>query len=331
MGRCCLTCNDGRDVMGHGDFESIHKPGAKRISLLSLLAASAWQQRQRMWEILDASLPPDLNSWLDNVKSLAGRWRVVRGAESDFAGRGVAVLWHEELPGRTANVRCMLEQFRALGLATVVIADGGEEPAGENAALAALADALVVLDGEGGAFSRFSAWKAAFEAFPSLRQTCELTLCDDSLLASDSYSSIYKDMAGVRCDFWSISMFRGEVARGDVPHLNCHHLVLRSGALAHENFARFIGAVGTGMSRRAVADMETAFSLWLEAGGVAPGCFRSYELDKKWKKALEEHVPLVRVEDIRSGAADAKHPGWREVLTRQGCPEGLLESVSADS
>ena len=81
----------------------------------------------------------------------------------------------------------------------------------------------------------FTSWKAAFEAFPSLYEAAEVTLCNDSVFAPiGSYAPVYQTMASIPCDFWGMS-FSHEI----MPHMQSFHLVLRKKALQHTAFKHF--------------------------------------------------------------------------------------------
>ncbi len=299
MGRCCLTWNDGRDVMGWGDFESIHKPGAKRILLQSLRAASTWQQRQRAWELLDARLRPDLNAWLDRPKTLAGRWRVRAGAGLDLSGRRCAVLCHVAGAGRPVSTARQVRLLRELGLAVLAVG-GSETDAGCDGSLA--------LDF---AARRLPAWKAAFEAWPSLAQASEVTLCDDTVLAPGTYEPMYRDMEKVRCDMWGAALnFCG------APCLHPAHLVLRPAALAHEGRARFFAAVDAVDDDAVLDGWDEAFSLWMEMSGLGLGCYRTWDTAKHWEKAVRDGVPCLEHDCLARIGADGA--ALEKALARAG-------------
>lgn len=85
----------------------------------------------------------------------------------------------------------------------------------------------------------FTSWKAAFEAFPSLYDAKEVTLCSDRVFAPiGSYAPVYQTMASIPCDFWGMT-FSHEI----MPHMQSFHLVLRKRALQHPAFKNFIAAV----------------------------------------------------------------------------------------
>lgn len=302
--------------MGYGDFESIHKPGAKRLSLTAQLSPSPWQQRQRAWEILDTSLPPNLNAWLENVHHLAGGWQSVSSFDA-LADEGAALVVHDQDVCHPDNTKAMVRQLKNEGLTVILAVACGEEGVDATKNLDLEADGLLAVTAP--CRSLFTALKAAFEAWPSLREVCELSLCSASVLASGDVSAIRSAMRTVRCDYWSAS-----VERSGVPALNCEYLALRAKTLGHEAFARFMGAVGESPDKKKAKAMETAFSIWLEMSGLAPGSYRSYDVRQHWEKALREHVPFIRVSDIVSGMADQRWPGWREAAREGGVPKDLL-------
>ncbi len=293
--------------MGRGDFESIRKPGAKRILLQSLLAASTWQQRQRAWAALDACLAPGMNAWMEQTRSLRDRWRLSHGADLDVRGR-CAVLCHIASRSLPVSARRQARLLRELGCLVLVVADADPGFA---------CDGLLLTDF---APRRLPAWKAAFEAWPALAHAREVTLCDDTVLAPGSFAPMYHDMDRVRCDMWGAVL-----RRGDVPCLHPSHLVLRPAALAHEGRARFFNAVDAVDDDAVLDGWDTAFSLWMEMSGLSLGCCRSWDTEKHRLRAVRENLPCL--EDAALAGCD--RAGLMEELARAGWSREEITELAA--
>ena len=174
----------------------------------------------------------------------------------------------------------------------------------------------------------FTSWKAAFEAFPSLYDAKEVTLCNDSVFAPiGSYAPVYQTMASISCDFWGMT-FSYEV----MPHMQSFYLVLRKKALQHPAFKKFILAVAADNNRDIAVGYEVRFSLWLELHGLHAGCYRPYNLYTKiaanptfrWEKILREGIPLLKRELFKAPKRISVLSAWQGEVEKYYYPAELI-------
>ena len=174
----------------------------------------------------------------------------------------------------------------------------------------------------------FTSWKAAFEAFPSLSDAKEVTLCSDRVFAPiGSYAPVYQTMASIPCDFWGMT-FSHEI----MPHMQSFHLVLRKRALQHPAFKNFIAAVAINNNRDMAVGYEVSFSLWLELHGLTAGCYRPYNLyssitvplGARWKKYLRDGVPFLEREIFKSQGGIVALPAWQGEVEKYHYPAHLI-------
>lgn len=239
--------------------------------------------------------------------------------KDDFAGETVVVVAHWDMDARVdPYVRYMLDHFSSLGWKTVF---ASANPIQDDN-LEKLADAVLYRTCPG---YDFTSWKAALSVFPSLLQSRELVLCNDSVFgAIGSYAPMHEVMNGVDCDFWGITM-----SREIMPHLQSYHMVFREKALRHEAFIAFFNRVRLSDDRTTAISYETRFSLWLANHGLRPGAFASLSPEvtsdinpscEYWKHLLEAGVPLIKRELLYKNDRNVNLNGWASLLSCRGYP-----------
>lgn len=176
----------------------------------------------------------------------------------------------------------------------------------------------------------FTSWKAAFEAFPSLYEAKEVTLCNDSVFAPiGSYAPVYQTMDSIPCDFWGMT-FSYEI----MPHMQSFHLVLRKKTLQHSAFKQFISAIVADQNRNIAVGYEIRLSLWLELHGLQAGCYRPYHLHTKiaanptiqWKRCFREGIPLLKREFFKTQGRLFALPAWQEEVEKYHYPAQLISN-----
>ena len=298
-----------KDIMSR-----LSSPKARRISLLRILSIFPWRARRKAIHLI--------GDYLNTTCSLDGAYSIVRGSELNFSNTEVVLLAHWD-PENIVDpyVLYMAKHLKQLRKKIVLCS---------TAPLAELPD-LDVIDAivcrTCGGYD-FTSWKAAFDAFPSLYEAKELTLCNDSVFAPiGSYEQIYQKMALIPCDFWGLT-FSYEI----MPHIQSFFLVLRKHALQHQAFKHFISAISVNQNHEEAVGYEVRFSLWLELHGLQAACYRPYNLVskiatnpmKKWERCLHDGIPLLKRELFKTQGRIAPLPRWKHIVESYNYPAQLI-------
>lgn len=290
-------------------------PLPRRISLLRRLSLSPSQARRKALSLV--------GDCLDGSCSLDGAYVIQHGGEQDFSREAVVLLAHGD-PENIVDpyVLHMAEQLRQLGKKIVLCS------AAPLATLSQEVERFAAIVCRTCAGDDFTSWKAAFEAFPSLHEAREITLCHDRVFAPvGSYAPAYQKMASISCDFWGMTLSH-EV----MPHMQSFHLVLRERTLRHPAFKRFMAAVAANDSRHIASGYEVRFSLWLELHGLRAGCYRPYTLLApkiidplfRWKKCLRDGIPLVKRDFFMEEGRRVALPAWQDEMEKYNYPARLI-------
>ena len=290
--------------------------------MLFLAARMRWKNNMcRRVSLLRQGYPPDddFEAWKRDVRNFVNAsfdipaGRILAGAGIDFSGAEVVLVAHWD-PQRVVDpyVRQMCRHFRLLGKRVVLCS--AEEPVGVSAE-PDWADAVLHRTCPG---YDFTSWKAAFALFPTLFQSREVTLCNDSVFAPvGSYAPVYAAMERMTCDFWG--MVYSDERR---PHLQSFHLVLRENTLRHQAFRQFLDATPGDANRMRAIGLEFRFGAWLELHGLRPAAYFSLGNDVN-----ESHTIY--------GKTSRCNPSlhfWR-ILLQHGCPvfkRALLKATTKD-
>lgn len=263
-----------------------------------------------------------IGHYLKETCLLNGAYTISYGAERDFTNSEVALLAHWD-PENIVDpyVLYMARHLKQLGKKVILCS---------AAPLAALPQETDIFDAivcRTCAGYDFTSWKAAFEAFPSLYEAAEVTLCNDSVFAPiGSYAPVYQTMASIPCDFWGMTL-----SHEIMPHMQGFHLVLRKKALQHQAFKHFIAAVAIDNRDMAVG-YEVSFSLWLELHGLTAGCYRPYKQHTKlaanptvrWEKCLQDGIPLLKRELFKANGCISALPAWQGEVEKYHYPAHLI-------
>lgn len=290
-------------------------PRSRRISLLHVLSFSPKKARHKALSLV--------GDCLDGSCSLDGAYVIQLGGEQDFSREAVVLLAHWD-PENIVDpyVLHMAEQLRLLGKKVVLCS------ASPLAVLPQKMDCFAAIVCRTCPGYDFTSWKAAFEAFPSLYDAREVTLCNDSVFAPvGSYVPVYQKMASISCDFWGMT-YSHEV----MPHMQSFHLVLREKTLRHPAFKRFMAAIAANGKRNVAVGYEARFSLWLELHGLRAGCYRPYNLLTKiainpivrWKKCLRDGIPLLKRELFKAEGRITALPAWQDEMEKYNYPARLI-------
>ncbi len=115
----------------------------------------------------------------------------------------------------------------------------------------------------------FTSWKAALHCFPSVLNSKELLLTNDSYFGPIySFDKIHARMATVPCDFWGLN-YSLEIA----PHLQSFYLVFKPQVLQHECFTKFFDHVGMDNGKDVAVAYEVSLALWLESYGFTGAAY----------------------------------------------------------
>lgn len=310
FGKVCLFCKN--KIWSRLNLPA---PRSRRISLLRDLSLFPSRARRKAVSLiggcLDDSCPP------------AGAYVVPHGGERNFSREEVVLLAHWDAENIVdPYVLYMADQLGRLGKKVVLCSASPPEtlPQGMDCFAAIVCRTCAGCD--------FTSWKAAFEAFPSLYDAGEVTLCSDGAFAPvGSYASVYRTMASIACDFWGMTLSH-EV----MPHMQRCHLVLRERALRHPAFRRFMASIAATDKPNAAVGYEVRFSLWLELHGLRAGCYRPYNLLRKtavdpmhrWKKCLRDGIPLLKRELFSAEGRIAALPAWQDEVEKYGYPARLI-------
>lgn len=290
-------------------------PRSQRISLLRTLSLLPFQARRKARCLI--------GHYLEGSCSLSGAYTIPHSNERNFADEEVVLLAHWDPENIVDSyVLYMARHLKQLGKKIILCS---------AAPLAALPQETDIFDAivcRTCAGYDFTSWKAAFEAFPSLYEAAEVTLCNDSVFAPiGSYAPVYQTMASIPCDFWGMS-FSHEI----MPHMQSFHLVLRKKALQHTAFKHFIAAVAINDNRDIAVGYEVRFSLWLELHGLKAGCYRPYNLHTKiaanptvrWEKCLRDGIPLLKRELFKANGCISALPAWQDEVEKYHYPAYLI-------
>lgn len=304
---CC-----GNNIFSHLDFSA---PKSRRISLLRALSIFPSQACRKAHCLI--------GHYLEEPCSLNGAYTIPYGNEKNFANSEVALLAHWD-PENIVDpyVLYMARHLKQLGKQVILCSAA---PLTTLPQETNIFDAIVCRTCAG---YDFTSWKAAFEAFPSLYEAKEVTLCNDSVFAPiGSYAPVYQTMASISCDFWGMT-FSYEV----MPHMQSFYLVLRKKALQHPAFKKFILAVAADNNRDIAVGYEVRFSLWLELHGLTAGCYRLYNLHTKiaanptvrWEKCLRDGIPLLKRELFKAKGCISALPAWQGEVEKYPYPAHLI-------
>ena len=304
---CCSN-----NIFSHLDFSA---PKSRRISLLRTLSIFPSQACRKAHCLI--------GHYLEEPCSLNGAYTIPYGNEKNFANSEVALLAHWD-PENILDpyVLYMARHLKQLGKQVILCSAA---PLTTLPQETDIFDAIVCRTCAG---YDFTSWKAAFEAFPSLYEAKEVTLCNDSVFAPiGSYAPVYQTMASISCDFWGMT-FSYEV----MPHMQSFYLVLRKKALQHPAFKKFILAVAADNNRDIAVGYEVRFSLWLELHGLHAGCYRPYNLYTKiaanptlrWEKILREGIPLLKRELFKAQKRISVLSAWQGEVEKYYYPAHLI-------
>lgn len=246
---------------------------------------------------------------------------LIKGNDADFTDQEVVLLAHWD-PDSIVDpyVAAMGEHFSGLGKKIILC----------SASVLTLesstswATAVVCRQSPG---YDFTSWRAAFEAFPSLYKSQEVTLCNDSVFSPiGSYREIYKKMQTVKCDFWGLT-----ASLETIPHIQSFHIVLKKTTLENLALKKFFSAVPLKNSRELAIAFERYFTLWLELHGLQPGVFvpfvKGVQINPTityWKQLLEWGVPTLKRELLTKGGALAPMKGWYDAIISNGYEINLI-------
>lgn len=290
-------------------------PKSRCISLLRPLSLFPSQARRKARFLI--------GQYLEGSCSLNGAYTILYGDEMDCTNSEAALLAHWD-PENIADpyVLHMAHHLKQLGKKVILCSAA---PLTTLPQETDIFDAIVCRTCAG---YDFTSWKAAFEAFPSLYDAKEVTLCSDRVFAPiGSYAPVYQTMASIPCDFWGMT-FSHEI----MPHMQSFHLVLRKRALQHPAFKNFIAAVAINNNRDMAVGYEVSFSLWLELHGLTAGCYRPYNLyssitvplGARWKKYLRDGVPFLEREIFKSQGGIVALPAWQGEVEKYHYPAHLI-------
>lgn len=290
-------------------------PKSRRISLLHAISIFPFKARYKARVLI--------GNYLEKSYSLDGAYIIPYGSKNNFFNDQVVLLAHWD-PENIVDpyVLHMASHLKQLGKKVILCSAA---PLTAMPQYADCLDAIICRTCQG---YDFTSWKAAFEAFPSLYEAQEITLCNDSVFAPiGSYISMYHTMSTIVCDFWGMT-FSYEV----MPHMQSFHIVLRKKALQHPAFKKFIEAIKANGNRENAVGYEVRFSLWLELNGLRAGCYRPYNLYTKmsanptirWKTCLRHGIPLLKRELFKSQGRIVPLPAWREEVEKYHYPAQLI-------
>lgn len=196
-------------------YKCLPPPKPRRISFLRTISIFPARARQKARGLIA--------HYLEEPCSLNDAYTIPYGNGKDFSNSDVILLSHSD-PENIVDpyVLYMARHLKQLGKKVILCS---------AASLIALPQETDIFDAiicRTCAGYDFTSWKAAFEAFPSLYEAKEITLCTDNAFAPiGSYVPVYQTMSSIPCDFWGMT-FSHEI----IPHIQTFHLVLRKKSFA---------------------------------------------------------------------------------------------------
>ena len=292
-------------------------PKSRRISLLQAISIFPSKARYKARVLI--------GDYLEKSYSLDGAYIIPYGSEIKFSNNQVVLLAHWD-PENIIDpyVLYMASHLKQLGKKIILCSAAPLAAMPQNTDCF---DAIICRTCPG---YDFTSWKAAFEAFPSLYEAQEVTLCNDSVFAPiGSYISVYHTMSSISCDFWGIT-FSCDI----IPHIQTFHIVLRKKALLHPAFKQFISSITTSYNREDAIGYEVRLSLWLELYGLRAGCYRPYNLYSRipanpmcsWKTCLSHGIPFLKRELFKTQGRIVSLPAWRKEIEKYHYPAQLISN-----
>ncbi len=149
-------------------------------------------------------------------------------------------------------------------------------------------DTFVQHNGKG---DKFSAWRAALYILPSIYQSAELILTNDSLFGPiGKFSTISETMNDIPCDFWGLTE-----NHNIFPHLETDFLVFRPATIQHVAFKNFFLHISEEEDKNFTLKYDTIFTMWLAYHGLQPGVYFPYNFDMdffkdRWDEILQNDL-----------------------------------------
>ena len=296
-------------------YKCLPPPKPRPISFLRTISIFPAHARQKARGLI--------THYLEEPCSLNGAYTIPYGNGKDFSNSDVILLSHSDPENIVGPyVLYMARHLKQLGKKVILCS------AASLTALPQETDIFDAITCRTCAGYDFTSWKAAFEAFPSLYEAKEITLCTDNVFAPiSSYGPVYQTMSSIPCDFWGMT-FSHEI----MPHIQSFHLVLRKKALQHPAFKKFILAVVADNNKDIAICYEVIFSLWLELHGLHAGCYRPYDLITKltanstvqWEKSLRDGFPLLKRELFEAQGRISALPAWQDEIEKYNYPAQLI-------
>ncbi|MDR3358446.1 MAG: rhamnan synthesis F family protein [Desulfovibrio sp.] len=257
--------------------------------------------------------------------------RVIKGADMDFSGKKVVLLAHWD-PENWIDpfVDYALRHFQQAGFMTI-LASAALPIASEEE----LRHADAVVYRTCGGYD-FTSWKGALECFPSLRQSVELLLTNDSVFAPlNDIGAMHAVMDSVDCDFWGLLE-----SRDQLPAMPSFYMVFRAKALRHPCFEAFWNDVDTTSNKELVVRrFEQSQALWFALNGLIPGAYIHWGMMPWlkggpayacWKQLVQLFgVPCIKRAVVNGDVWWADITGWEELVTQSGYPLYLIRDFLA--
>lgn len=285
-------------------------PNAQRISFLRQLSYFPPYARSQALDFIGDSL--------EFSCSLKGGYNILFGEKSNFASCDVVLIAHKDKDNIVDEyVLYMAQQFKKIGKKIIICSAAPLEKLPPHHDIDAIISRKYLNNND------FVSWKIAFEAFPSLYDAKEITLCNDSFFAPiGSYTPVYQSMDSINCDFWGMTY-----SVKTVPYMDRYHIVLKEKALKHQALKKFISAITPNQSENFY---EERFSLWVELCGLQPACYRPYNMNLKSSispiKKLRDGIPLLSRDIFEAQGRIVALPSWQFEIEKDNYPSQLISN-----
>ncbi len=233
----------------------------------------------------------------------------IHGAGFDFTGLHTALLAHFDPDNnidQTLIKQC--KHLKNLGYKIIVCTSSKQSAKKALECMQEFVHAIIYRTCAG---YDFTSWKAAFALFPSLWDSSELILTNDSYFGPlslkgtcNSFAPMHERMQDFACDFWGISF-----SWQQVPHIQSYYIVLKTRVLQSKALQDFFAAVPLCSKRKTAISQELSFALWLVLHDFKPAafCFAHGSSKQNINPSLHGHeimlkrgVSLIKREAVRS-------------------------------
>ncbi len=204
---------------------------------------------------------------LNEKHSITGHYVCVHGDKQSFKDKNTAIIAHfdsEHIIDPYVEYIC--KELKNMGFKVILTST---QPIKNNEVLERWqdwADAILYVTCAG---RSFTAWKAALDCFPSVYESRELLLTDDSYYGPfTSFQPMHDTMSKITCDFWGIAY-----SEHIVPHLKKDYLMFKSNILQDKSFQHFIDAIPLSNNKEISQNLELSLGIYLTMHGFQAGAF----------------------------------------------------------